>query len=157
MISQEKNMQQDIEAYSDMVLRISVQNTGNYHDAEDVTQEVFMRLVKNYENFRDEKHKKAWLIRVTINLCRDMNRLSVWKRVQPLESYPCISGDGGMERCELLELIRKLPESMRNAVYLFYYEGMTIEEIAGATGRSAGSVGSDLHRAKKRLRVELEK
>lgn len=150
-------LEQDFEAYSNTVLRIAVQNTKNYHDAEDIVQEVFIRLAQNGENaFRDESHKKAWIIRVTINICRDLNRFTAFRKFQPLEEYPYISDDGRMERCELLELIRKLPEAKRNAVYLFYYEGMTIEEIAEATGKSPGTVGSDLHRARKMLRIELE-
>lgn len=161
MTQQEKFLlEQDFEAYSDTVLRIAVQNTRNYHDAEDVVQEVFMRLAGSTEasaaGFRDENHKKAWLIRVTINFCRDLNRFSAFRKFQPLEEYPCVSTDGNLHRCELLELIRKLPEARRNAVYLFYYEGMSIEEIAAATGKSAGTVGSDLYRARKQLRIELE-
>lgn len=157
MTQKEKTLlEQDFEAYSSTVLRIAVQNTKNYHDAEDVVQEVFIRLAKNLNDFRDESHKKAWIIRVTINICRDINRFTAFRRFQPLEEYPYVSTDGGMERCELLELIRRLPEAKRNAVYLFYYEGMTIEEIAKATGKSPGTVGSDLHRARKMLRLELE-
>ena len=157
MNQQEKTLlEQDFEVYSSTVLRIAVQNTRNYHDAEDIVQEVFIRLAKNLNAFRDESHKKAWIIRVTINVCRDLNRFTAFRQYQPLEEYPYISTDGGMERCELLELIRRLPEAKRNAVYLFYYEGMTIEEIAAATGKSAGTVGSDLHRARKMLRLELE-
>lgn len=161
MTQQEKFLlEQDFEAYSDTVLRIAVQNTRNYHDAEDVVQEVFMRLAKSTEasaaGFRDENHKKAWLIRVTINLCRDLNRFSAFRKFQPLEEYPCVSMDGNLHRCELLELIRKLPEARRNAIYLFYYEEMSIDEIAAATGKSAGTVGSDLYRARKQLRIELE-
>lgn len=157
MTQQEKSLlEQDFEAYSDTVLRIAVQNTKSYHDAEDVAQEVFIRLVKNGDGFRDESHKKAWLIRVTINLCRDLNRFTAFRKFQPLEEYPCVSTDGSLHRCELLELIRKLPEARRNAVYLFYYEGMSIEEIAAATGKSTGTVGSDLYRARKQLRIELE-
>lgn len=157
MTQQEKILlEQDFEAYSDAVLRIAVQNTKNYHDAEDIVQEVFMRLVKSGGGFRDDSHKKAWLIRVTINLCRDLNRFTAFRKFQPLEEYPCVSTDGNLHRCELLELIRKLPEARRNAIYLFYYEGMSIEEIAAATGKSTGTVGSDLYRARKQLRIELE-
>ena len=157
MTKNEKTLlEQDFEVYSNTVLRIAIQNTRNYHDAEDVVQEVFIRLAKNLNDFRDESHKKAWIIRVTINICRDLNRFTAFRRFQPLDEYPYISTDGGMERFELLELIRRLPEAKRNAVYLFYYEGMTIEEIAKATGKSPGTVGSDLHRARKMLRLELE-
>ncbi len=148
--------ERDIEAYSDMVLRIAVQNTKCYQDAEDVVQEVFMRLMKSYGTFSDEAHKKAWLIRVTINLCHDLCRSFSVKMMQPLEEYSCISEDNNLRRCEILDAIRRLPEAQRNAVYLFYYEGMTVEEIASVTERSPGTVGSDLHRARKKLRIELE-
>lgn len=157
MNQQEKTLlEQDFEAYSSTVLRIAVQNTRNYHDAEDIVQEVFIRLAKNGNAFQDESHKKAWIIRVTINICRDMNRFTAFRQFQPLEEYPYVSTEVGIERCELLELIRRLPEAKRNAIYLFYYERMTIEEIAAATGKSAGTVSSDLHRARKMLRLELE-
>lgn len=157
MTSNEKALlERDIETYSDTVLRIAVQNTRCYHDAEDITQEVFMRLMKCCGDFTDENHKKAWLIRVTINLCRDLCRSFAVRYTQPLEDYPCIADDGDLKRFEILEAIRRLPEARRNAVYLFYYEGMTIEEIAEATGRSPGNVGSDLHRARKQLRIDLE-
>ena len=157
MNQQEKTLlEQDFDVYSNTVLKIAIQNTRNYHDAEDIVQEVFIRLAKNGNAFQDENHKKAWIIRVTINICRDMNRFTAFRQFQPLEEYPYVSTDGGMERCELLELIRRLPESKRNAIYLFYYEKMTIEEIAAATGKSAGTVSSDLHRARKMLRLELE-
>ncbi len=158
MTAQEKIMfSRDIEAYSDTVLRIAVQNTKCCSDAEDVTQEVFMRLMKHSGSFSGSEHKKAWLIRVTINLCHDLTRSQALKRTEPLEDYPCVCAeDGGIRRLEVLEAIRNLPEARRNAVYLFYYEGMSIEEIAALTGRSAGSVGSDLHRARKQLRIDLE-
>lgn len=148
-------LEKDIEAYSDTILRIAVQNTKNYHDAEDVVQEVFIRLMNNYDGFESGEHKKAWLIRVTINLCRDINRSRRFKGLEPLEDYPCFYGDE-LKSCEIIEMIRNLPENRRNAVYLFYFEGYSINEIAEITGRNAKSVGSDLHRARKQLKLEME-
>lgn len=148
-------LEADIEAYSDTILRIAVQNTKNYHDAEDVVQEVFIRLMKNYDGFESGEHKKAWLIRVAINLCRDINRSRRFKGLEPLENYPCFYGDE-LKNCEIIEMIRELPENRRNAVYLFYFEGYSISEIAEITGRNAKSVGSDLHRARKQLKLEME-
>ncbi len=148
-------LEKDIEAYSDTILRIAVQNTKNYHDAEDVVQEVFIRLMNNYNGFESGEHKKAWLIRVTINLCRDINRSRRFKGLEPSENYPCFYGDE-LKNCEIIEMIRNLPENRRNAVYLFYFEGYSINEIAEITGRNAKSVGSDLHRARKQLKLEME-
>jgi RNA polymerase sigma-70 factor (ECF subfamily) len=148
-------LETDIERFSDTVLRIAVQNTKNYHDAEDIVQEVFVRLMSSYNEIESDEHKKAWLIRVTVNLCRDLARSRRFAAFEPIEKYPCFTGSE-IYSCEILDMIRHLPEHRRNAVYLFYYEGLTIEEIAKITGRNAGSVGSDLHRARKQLKIEME-
>ena len=153
---EKKALQGDIEEFSDMILRIAVQDTKNAHDAEDIVQDVFVRLMKNPQKFDSHEHKKAWLIRVTINLCHDKFRSSWFRKTEPLEDYPIISEASDFYRLETIELIRKLPEAQRNAIYLFCFEGYSIDEISRITGRSKGSVGSDIHRARKKLKIEME-
>lgn len=145
----------DIEEYSDMVLRIAVQNTKNYYDAQDITQDVFMRLISHYDRIGDDKHKKAWLIRVTLNLCHDAARRRKFAVFEPPNS-DLRYVEGEYESCELMDMIRKLPENQRNALYLHIFEGFSIDEISEITGRNSHTVGSDIHRAKKRLRLEYE-
>ncbi len=145
----------DIEKYSDMILRIALQNTKNNCDAQDITQEVFMRLMNNYGNFEDSIHKKAWLIRVTLNLCHDYarhNRFFVFLSADDDLSFI----EDGYENYELMDMIRRLPENQRNALYLHIFEGLSIDEIAEIVGRNPRTVGSDIHRAKKRLRLEYD-
>lgn len=145
----------DIEEYSDMVLRIAVQNTRNFYDAQDITQEVFMRLMDNYNSTGDGAHKKAWLIRVTLNLCRDAARRRRYREIGEPNDNLCFA-ESGIENYELMDMIRRLPEHQRNALYLHVFEGFSIDEIAELTGRKPRTVGSDIHRAKKRLRLEYE-
>lgn len=151
----DSQLRNDIETYSDMVLRIAVSNTKNYHDARDIVQEVFLRLMNSYDNIKSCEHKKAWLIRVTVNLCHDAVRRERFCSFEPLENYPCID-EGIYSDIELFDIIRRLPENQRNALYLHFFEGLSIEEIAEITGRSRGTVGSDIHRAKKRIKLEYE-
>lgn len=145
----------DIDEYSDMVLRIAVQNTKNYYDAQDITQEAFIRLMDNYSSIENNEHKKAWLIRVTLNLCRDTTRRRRFSAFEPTDERLCFV-EGGFENYELIDIIRRLPENQRNALYLHFFEGFSIEEIAEITGRNARTVGSDIHRAKKKLKLEYD-
>ncbi len=73
------NVEETVEKYSDMVIQIAYQNSFNKSDAEDITQEVFIKLMKNLNKIKDEEHLKAWLIRVTINLSKDYNK-SYWNK-----------------------------------------------------------------------------
>lgn len=156
MTADEKTIfEADVEAYADTILRIAVQNTKNCHDAEDIVQETFIRLMKNTSGFDSDEHKKAWLIRVAINLCHDRARSAWFRKNQPLADYGCISFADDFQSIEYAELIRSLPEHQRNALYLFCFEGYSLEEISDITGRNAKTVGSDIYRARKKLRLEL--
>lgn len=145
----------DIEEFSSMVLRIAVQNTRSYHDAQDIVQETFLRLMDNYDRLEDACHKKSWLIRVTINLCRDLARRRKFSPYEPLDNYLCFE-EQGFGECEVMDMLRRLPENQRNALYLHVYEGLSIKEISELTGRNPHTVGSDIHRAEKRLRLEFD-
>ena len=137
--------------YTDTVYRIAVHNTRNSADAEDITQEVFLRLLECRKVFRDGEHLKAWLIRVTINLCknhaRDHSRETLVPDVQPqaetVQTHP------------VLDAVRALPEDQRNAVYLHYYEGYTAREIAAILGSTTNTVLSRLRRAREALRETI--
>lgn len=136
-----------IEAYSDMVIRIAYQNTFNKYDAEDITQEVFIRLYRE-KTFKDEAHMKAWLIRVTINLCKDLKK-SFWHRnVGSLveEWKPFTDSQNN-----ILNEIKALPVKYRNVIYLHYFEGYSHREIADILAVNENTVGSWIRRAKKEL------
>lgn len=73
------DVEEIVEKYSDMVIQIAYQNSFNKTDAEDITQEVFIKLMKNLDKIKNEEHLKAWIIRVTINLSKDYNK-SFWNK-----------------------------------------------------------------------------
>jgi RNA polymerase sigma-70 factor (ECF subfamily) len=131
-----------------MVIRIAYQNTGNPTDAEDIAQEAFMKLIKAPE-FNDEAHIKAWLIRVTINLCKDFKRSFWQKRTGPLtEDWQHFTDT----QESILEEIMNLPRHYRNAIYLYYYEGYNVPEISKILIVKENTVSSWLTRARKKLK-----
>ena len=139
------------EQYTDTVYRVAVHNTTNTADAEDVTQEVFLRLYQNSKHFRDAEHMKAWLIRVTINLCRNRYRNS--KRETLAAEIPLPAQETAYSN--VLDAVKALPENQRNAIYLHYYEGYTASEIANLLSSRTNTVLSWLRRARETLRETL--
>ncbi len=138
------------EQYTDTVYRVAVHNTRSKTDAEDVTQEAFLRLLQCRKAFRDTEHLKAWLLRVTINLCK--NHLRDTGREIPTEDVPVPQR---AETDSVLDAVRALPENQRNAIYLHYYEGYTAAEIADILGSRTNTVLSHLRRGRETLRETL--
>lgn len=136
--------------YTDTVYRIAVHNSGNTADAEDITQEVFIKLLENNKTFRDGEHLKAWLIRVTINLCHDKRKKS--DREQPTEN---VIPSEKTENADIIDAVKSLPENYRNAIYLHYYEGYTAKEIGKILEAKENTVLSWLSRGREALRKEL--
>lgn len=138
--------------FTDTVYRVALHNTSNSSDAEDATQEVFIKLLETNKAFRDGEHLKAWLIRVTVNLCRDKmkksSRETLVENVIPLAS--------GEEKTDVLEAVRALPENYRNTIYLHYYEGYTAKEIGKILDAKENTVLSWLSRGREALRKELD-
>ena len=137
--------------YTDTVYRIAVHNTRNEADAQDITQEVFLRLLECRKVFRDGEHLKAWLIRVTINLCK--NHLRDRSRETLVPDAP--AQDDIPQTHSVLDAVRALPEDQRNAVYLHYYEGYTAREIAAILGSTTNTILSRLRRAREALRETI--
>ena len=136
--------------YALMVYRTAYARTGSKTDAEDVVQEVFLRLVRARPSFRDEEHGKAWLLRVAANCTNDLFRLPWRKREEPLR--PSMAAEEGPEPSGVLEAVLALPEKYRLVVHLYYYEELSTAEIGRIIGRSEGAVRSRLFRAKRMLR-----
>ena len=155
--------------YHDMVYRIALVQTKQQSLAEDVQQDVFLALVKYSDRIRDEEHLKAWLIRVTQNACRKHFR-SLWIRLtvsyddQLAKDDPestgssspelaVADGDPESEEIEVVrEAVEELPENYRSVIHLFYYEEMSVREIAGILGMTESSVKTKLSRGRDRLR-----
>ncbi len=137
------------ETYLDMVYRIALQNTRSSTDAEDLAQEVFLRLYRCGQSFRDTEHMKAWLIRVTLNLCKNY-----WRdhRREPVELHPVQEETTDLT---LLDAVRELPPNQRNAIYLHYYEGYTAAEVGRMLGAGTNTALSWLRRGREALREKI--
>jgi len=142
------------EQYRDMVYRIALNQHRNVQDAEDTMQEVLLKLYLRKEPFADDKHAKHWLIQVTLNHCRSVWR-SPWKKHVSLEELTRTIPFATRRDSDLFLSVMALPEQYRTVLYLFYYEDLTVKEIAELMKLSASAVTSRLSRARKRLKTEL--
>ena len=139
--------------FAPAIFRLAYARTGNRADAEDIMQEVFVRLLRARPEFADREHAKAWLLRVAANCANDWFRAPWRRREGPLtDSLPAPEHeDGGV-----VEAVLALPAKYRTAVHLYYYEELSVAEIAKITGKSESAVKSRLFRARAMLREALK-
>ncbi|HBI73785.1 MAG TPA: RNA polymerase subunit sigma-70 [Lachnospiraceae bacterium] len=139
--------------HENRLYRTALAITGNVADAEDMVQEAFLRAYEKAPEFESEEHEKAWLIRVTVNLCNSCLRSPWRKRTTPLlDSYPAAQS----KQQELVEQIMTLPSKYRTVIHLFYYEGYSIKDISMLTGQKEATVRSHLTRARQKLKLILK-
>lgn len=148
--------------YSDMVYRIALTKTKSSHDADDIFQEVFLKLVMNTKPFDNEEHRKAWLIRVTLNCCNSHFTAPWRKNIDFLEDAMMeqlpdeSSEEHGLETAaDIYAEVLKLPQNMREVILLYYYEEMSIREISQMLQTSEVNVKKRLSRARQKLKLEL--
>ena len=126
--------------HENRLYRTALAITGNMSDAEDIVQEAFLRAYERAPDFETEEHEKAWLIRVTVNLCNSRLRSPWRKRTEPLlDSYPAMD----LKQHELLERILALPPKYRTVIHLFYYEGYSIRTFRSDRTKSYYQKPSD--------------
>ena len=140
------------DTYCDMVYRLAFIRTGNTADAEDILSEVFLRLVKNKNKIDGDEHLKNWLIRVTIN-CSNSLFARIKRRGEVELTENC--GFDEFKEEAVLPAVLSLPENQKIIVYMYYYEGYSVEEIAGICSIPSGTVKSRLARARDKLKIKL--
>lgn len=142
-----------LEKYSDMVYRIALTRCRNKETAEDIYQTVFLKYSEKMPKFHSEEHSKAWFIRVTINLTKNENASSWNNKVVTLEdNIPFES----KEDLDLFSSICKLPQNYKTVIYLMYYEGYKVKEIAKILNSSEGTIKTWLFRAREELKETME-
>ena len=148
-----------VERYSSLVYKIARSNLRDVHDADDIYQDVFLRYISKPRTFESEEHRKAWFIRVTINCCNSLFTSSWRKKTMSLEDDEVKEDDLVFEddnNRELYEAVLSLPDKLKNTVILFYFEDMSVSEIAKAMRTTEASVKMRLVRARKALKLDLE-
>lgn len=157
--------------YGNDVLRMAYLYVKDIHTAEDMFQEVFLKVNEKLHTFEGKSEIKTWLMRITMNTCKDYLKSAYHNRVIPMEQFAEESlggraqsteedGYGRLEREEeahtVKEAVMSLPEYYRDAVLCVYFQEMSLEEAAKALGIGTGTIKSRLSRAKERLKRALE-
>ena len=144
-----------VERCQNTVYRTALHSLGSPQDADDAVQEVFLRLYRRKEPFDGEEHLRRWLLRVTVNYCRDVLK-SPWRRRRvSWEELPETPVFDKPQQAALYREVMALPEKYRTVLNLFYYEELTVKEIGDLLGVGDSTVTTRLARARRRLRERL--
>lgn len=152
----EEEVSKAIDRYADTVRRICMVHLKNYADTEDIFQDVFLKYALSSGIFENENHEKAWIIRVTVNACKDLIKSFFRSKTISLDELmdePVRMEEG---QKEILEIVLNLPEKYKDIVYLHYYEGYSAVEIGKLLGKNVNTVYTLLSRARKILQERLE-
>lgn len=141
-----------VKTYGNSMLRASYALLENRDDAEDAVQEAFVKLMEKKPDFNDGEHLKAWLLRVTINISKNMLKASWRKNKSVTQEIPYAENESD----EMIFCVMKLEENYRTVIHLYYYEGYSIKEIAEILKLPSATVGTRLNRGRAKLRKMLE-
>ena len=150
----EQKIEVIINTYGDLLYRTAIMILGNPQDTQDVLQEVMIKVLQKSPCFRDKEHEKAWLLRVTINMCKDMLRFR--RRHSYLQIDELDIEETASEDKEILQEIAALPPRWKIIILLHYVEGYSLKEIADILVISENAVKKRMQRAKNALRAKLE-
>lgn len=153
MAPKQEYIEQLIVEYGDMVYRLAISRVKNKEEAEDIFQEVFLKVYEKMPEFVSKENEKYWIIRVTINLSKNLLTTAWHRKVSPLEE------DVHFEEQEVSDVyfeVLKLPLKYRTIIQLFYYEDLSIEEISEIMKINSNTVKTRLRRAREKLKIRLE-
>lgn len=143
-----------VERYADSLFRLAYSYLKNRADAEDIMQETLLKLYGQF--FEDPDHERYWVIRVAVNECRKLLRSPWRRRTGPLEEAAEAAVFDTPAQSELFRQVMALPPKYRAAIYLHYYEGYAVREIASLMGANPSTVQTWLMRARGQLKTTLK-
>lgn len=156
-----ERLEQIFRDYYQLIYRVAFSQVKNHADAEDITQEVFLKIIRHDMRYQSMEHERAWIVRVTVNLCRDLLK-SKWHRTSVSMEDVSEAQRGSCENFteiqdDMMWAVLQLPEKYRNCLYLFYYEDYSIKEIAQSLEMPENTVKTNLKRGRQALKEFLEK
>lgn len=151
----EQEVSRAVEQYADMVRRLCMIHLKNHADTEDIFQTVFLKYALSSVLFESAEHEKAWILRVTVNACKDLLKSFFRSRTVSLDDIMEQPAVMPPDHREVLEAVLSLPAKYKDAVYLHYYEGYTAPEISRILGKNVNTVYTILNRSKQLLREKL--
>ena len=145
-----------VSTYADPILRLSLTYSLTREDAQDICQDLFLKLLEGRRQFRDGEHEKAFILRAAVNACKDQLKSARRRRVVPILEAEAVPARPEEDAGGLLEAVRALPRHYGAAVYLFYYEGYSLDEVASLCGCTPACARKRLSRGRKLLAKQLE-
>lgn len=142
-----------VDTYADLLLRIGKTWLGNTDDAMDICQTVLIKLLENQRDFPDKTQERAWIVRIAVNECKNWKKSAWFRHRAPLDDSLHLSVcDPEPYDDSVLPLVQSLPKIYREVIFLRYYEGYEVKEIAALLGRSPALVSTHLKRGKEKLK-----
>lgn len=139
--------------YKNMIFRLAMAYLKNVQDSEDITQEVFLKLLKKDMTFPSEDEEKAWLIRVTINASKDLLKSAWFKKTVSFDKDIPFKDK---EESNVFYAVMDLERKYRYVIHLYYYEGYSVKEISNILKIKESTVQVRLYRARKKLMLKLD-
>lgn len=151
----EQEVNRAVDKYADTVKRICILHLKNTSDAEDIFQEVFLKYALCDTAFENQNHEKAWIIRVTVNACKDLIKSFFRSRTVSIDELISLPAGEKEDLSYVLEAVLGLPEKYKDAIYLHYYEGYSAAEIGKIIGKKENTVYSLLSRGRLMLKDKI--
>ena len=152
---EEKEARRLVTSYADMILRISTNYLKNVSESEDVCQTVFLKYMTSDHDFDSPEHEKAWVIRTAINVCKDELKSAFFRRTTGFDELGDIKAPT-VPDLGITEEVMKLPKNYRISIYLYYYEGYSVKEIADVLGKKESAIKAYLSRGRKKLKLAID-
>ncbi|MBP3707406.1 MAG: sigma-70 family RNA polymerase sigma factor [Clostridia bacterium] len=149
----QKKVEKVVRKYADLVYRVAFSMLRNKDDAEDIFQDVFIKLCTENVKFLSKEHEKAWIIRVTKNKCLDFLKKSCNKTKAELNDN--IKVEEKEDDSDVIKHVQSLPEKYRIVIYLFYYEGYKISEMSKILDINESTLKSQLVKARELLKEKI--
>lgn len=140
-----------VKTYSKSMLNAAYALLGSVPDAEDAVQDAFVKYIQKAPDFKSADHEKAWLLRVTINISKNMLKAKGRKNLPIYEDIPYEQNNN-----EVLQCVMSLEEKYRTIIHLYYYEDYSIKEIASILSLPRATVGTRLSRGRNILKTMLK-
>jgi RNA polymerase sigma-70 factor (ECF subfamily) len=158
----EQRFMEWMKTYGDVILRTCFVYLSNVHDAEDAAQDTFLKAWKAMEQFekRNGASEKTWLMKIAINVCRDYRRSKWFRKVDMKKALEDLPGRYLLVEDEDITLtmdVMRLPEKLKQVVLLYYYQELTIREVAEVLGIAPSTVHHRLKQAEARLKTDLHR
>lgn len=150
----EVELQNAIETYGDMIRKVCYVHTKQECDVDDIFQIVFLKYFES-TSFQDKEHEKAWLLRVCINACKDHNRSWFKKNAILSDDFSHYVDSSSDINSAILDAVLHLPVKYKNVIYLYYYEGYKVKEIARILQKKENTIHTWLKRSKEELKEML--